>query len=68
MHLSPPHDETPTNPAHEDKSLAALIDTCRDKDGALRRDHIICSLLEDVPKSFPKLLSKDILLREPTQQ
>lgn len=52
----------------DDKNASALIETLKEKEASLRREQIISSLLEEVPKSFPKLLGKDILLREATQQ
>lgn len=44
-----------------DKNLAHLVENLREREFILKRDQIITSILEDVPKSFTKLISKDLM-------
>jgi hypothetical protein len=63
MHLSPEPDNKPAIPSAHYKNIATLIDTLREKESGIRRDHHISSIIDDTPKNYPKLLDRDPVLR-----
>ena len=63
MHLSPEPDEKPSSPTLHDKNITALIETLREKETSLRRDQALSSLMEECPRTYPKLLNRDPKLR-----
>lgn len=60
MHHRSTATDSHSSVSHTDKNLSAIVDNFKERELILKRDHIISSILEDAPKSFTKLISKDL--------